>query len=154
MGVWLPSHCWSDLPARNPEPETGNRRDAVLAFQPSETGNREPIRGGAVRAERYKGNGPRVPHSKIAQFAILEWGCCATSADDGRYVLSFLVGCPTLPAFLREGGDFDFRPYSIDETESSSSSSTEAAKPAPRNPIRSRAGSMLMSNAIFSSSQR
>lgn len=47
--------------------------------------------------------------------------------------------------------------YSIEETESScsSSSSSEAAKPvAPRNPTGLRAGSRLMSRAIFSSSQR
>jgi hypothetical protein len=61
---------------------------------------------GAVRAERYEGNGARVPHSKIAQFAILEWGSCATSADEGRHVLSFLVGCPTLPAFFAGGWGF------------------------------------------------
>jgi hypothetical protein len=98
MGVWLPSHCWSDLPARNPEPETGNRREAVLVFSLPK-GIENGSGDGAVRAERYEGNGTRVPHSKIAQFAILEWGCCATSAHDGRHVLSFLVGCPTLPAF-------------------------------------------------------
>ena len=126
---------------------------------------------GAVRAERYEGSVPRVPHSKIAVFAILEWGVAATSAatphrrnhqsnqdneNDGRHALSFLVGCPTLVLhFLRARvGIVDFRPYSIDETESSSSSSTDAAKPAPRNPTGLRAGSMLMSNAIFSSSQR